>query len=58
MLAGAKTHATISVTDMGRTRSFYEGKLGLSPKGEPVEDHIFYATGGDTGFLVYVRAEG
>ena len=57
MLAGAMAHATISVTDMGRARSFYEGKLGLSPKGEPVDDHIFYTAGGDTGFLVYVRAD-
>ncbi len=57
MLAHGVAHATLSVTDMKRARLFYEGKLGLSPKGEVVEGHLIYQAGGGSLFTVYERAD-
>lgn len=57
MLANAIAHATVSVTDLKRARSFYEGKLGFSPKGEVVDGHIIYQAGGGSLFTVYERGD-
>lgn len=57
MLANAVAHATVSVTDLSRSRPFYEGKLGLSPKGEVVDGHVFYKAGAGSVFTVYERSD-
>ena len=57
MLGDSIAHATLSTTDLARARSFYEGKLGFSPKGEIVEDHVLYEAGEGTSFTVYQRGD-
>ena len=55
MLRNSIAHATVSVTDLARARSFYEGKLGFTPKGEIVEGHVVYEAGEGSMFVVYER---
>ena len=57
MLANAIAHATVSVVDLPRARSFYEGKLGLRPRGEIVDGHVFYEAGGGSFCTVYARSD-
>jgi catechol 2,3-dioxygenase-like lactoylglutathione lyase family enzyme len=57
MLADAIAHATVSVTDLKRARSFYEGRLGFTPKGDIIEEHVFYQAGEGSVFTVYERPD-
>jgi catechol 2,3-dioxygenase-like lactoylglutathione lyase family enzyme len=43
----------VAVSDMGRAREFYEGKLGLSGGEEKADGGIRYACGGGTALHVY-----
>lgn len=43
----------IAVSDMGRAREFYEGKLGLAGTGERPDGGIRYACGEDSSVHVY-----
>ena len=52
-LSGYKLNASIAVSDMGRARDFYEGKLGLSAAGDQADGSRVYATGGETSLHVY-----
>jgi catechol 2,3-dioxygenase-like lactoylglutathione lyase family enzyme len=56
-LSQGKAGATLAVSDLGRARTFYEEKLGLSPKQEmPADDGqgaVVYAAGSGTEILVY-----
>src|SRR5688572_13572768 len=52
-LSGYKLNASIAVSDMGRARDFYEGKLGLSAAGDQADGSRVYATAGETSLHVY-----
>jgi catechol 2,3-dioxygenase-like lactoylglutathione lyase family enzyme len=52
-LSGYKLNASIAVSDMGRARDFYEGKLGLSAAVEQADGSRVYMTGGETSLHVY-----
>jgi catechol 2,3-dioxygenase-like lactoylglutathione lyase family enzyme len=52
-LSGYKLNASIAVSDMGRARGFYEGKLGLSAARDQADGSRVYATGGETALHVY-----
>jgi catechol 2,3-dioxygenase-like lactoylglutathione lyase family enzyme len=52
-LSGRRVVAVIAVSDMGRAREFYEGKLGLSPGDERPDGGVRYPCGGDTSIHVY-----
>jgi catechol 2,3-dioxygenase-like lactoylglutathione lyase family enzyme len=52
-LSGYKLNASIAVSDMGRARDFYEGKLGLSAAREQADGSRIYATGGENSLHVY-----
>lgn len=54
MLADYAPIPTLAVTDLDRARTFYEGVLHLTPKGE-APDGVLYAAGSGT-ILVYVSA--
>lgn len=51
MLGDHDTIATLAVKDLQVARDFYEGVLGLSPRGDAPEG-VLYASGGGA-FLVY-----
>jgi catechol 2,3-dioxygenase-like lactoylglutathione lyase family enzyme len=55
MLASAPLMAMVPVVDMDRARSFYEGKLGLTPTGSNPQGNLLYACGGAT-IALYSRA--
>jgi len=44
--------SVVAVSDLGRAREFYEGKLGLSPGGDDPEG-VRYECGKGTGIFVY-----
>jgi catechol 2,3-dioxygenase-like lactoylglutathione lyase family enzyme len=52
-LSGYKLNASIAVSDMGRARNFYEGKLGLSTARDQADGSRVYVTGGETSLHVY-----
>jgi catechol 2,3-dioxygenase-like lactoylglutathione lyase family enzyme len=52
-LSDQRIGATIAVSDMGRAREFYEGKLGLSPGPMNEEGGAIYLCGEGTTLLVY-----
>ena len=52
MLKDGTVTATIPATDLGRARSFYADKLGLTPSQE-MPGGLFYTTGPGTSFLLY-----
>src|SRR5215208_3761524 len=56
-LSQGKAGATLAVSDLGRARSFYEEKLGLTPQREmPADDGqgaVVYSAGAGTEILVY-----
>ena len=56
-LSQSPVGVTLAVTDLGRARSFYEEKLGLSPQQEMAAEDgqgaVTYAAGGDTSLFVY-----
>ncbi|HEX9967500.1 MAG TPA: VOC family protein [Solirubrobacterales bacterium] len=54
-LSDSKVTATIAVSDLGRARQFYEGKLGLSATNEDGEAQVVtYACGAGSELFVYV----
>ena len=50
MLSAATIHAYIPVSDVARARKFYEGTLGLKPKGD-YAGGVIYECGGSEVFL-------
>lgn len=52
-LSDKQVVAVIAVTDMGRAREFYEGKLGLSPGVERPDGGVRYPCGGSSSLHVY-----
>ncbi len=54
MLADFAPIPTLAVTDLQRARDFYEGVLGVAPKGD-APDGILYPAG-TGGFLVYTSS--
>jgi catechol 2,3-dioxygenase-like lactoylglutathione lyase family enzyme len=53
-LSDSKVTATIAVSDLGRAREFYEGKLGLSATNEEEQAQVVtYGCGGGSELLVY-----
>jgi catechol 2,3-dioxygenase-like lactoylglutathione lyase family enzyme len=54
-LSESKVTATIAVSDLGRAREFYEGKLGLSAVGEDEQAQaVTYGCGEESELFVYV----
>jgi catechol 2,3-dioxygenase-like lactoylglutathione lyase family enzyme len=55
-LSEGKAGPTLAVSDLGRARSFYEEKLGLTPQ-QDMGDHdggaVIYGAGAGTEILVY-----
>lgn len=54
MLADHAPIPTLAVADLDRARAFYEGVLHLAPKGEALEEGVFYGAG--TGALFVYRS--
>jgi predicted enzyme related to lactoylglutathione lyase len=52
VLIAATPKAALPVEDLGRARTFYEEKLGLTPTRE-VEGALFYEGSGNSGFLLF-----
>jgi catechol 2,3-dioxygenase-like lactoylglutathione lyase family enzyme len=52
-LDSAKAGPTIAVSDMGKAKDFYEGKLGLANGEEQPDGGTLYPCGGGTDFHVY-----
>ena len=52
MLQNFPMHAYIPVKDIVRARSFYEGKLGFTPK-EEAEGGVIYEFAGHTACFLY-----
>ena len=52
MLKDSTVTAIVPATDLGRARSFYADKLGLTPSQE-FPGGLFYTTGPGTSFLLY-----
>lgn len=52
-LSDSKVGATIAVSEMGRAKEFYEGKLGLSPGPMDDDNGVVYECGGGTSLFVY-----
>ena len=52
MLKDSTVTAIVPATDLGRARSFYADKLGLTPSQE-FPGGLFYTTGSGTSFLLY-----
>jgi len=48
MLGSARLMTMVPVVDMGRARSFYEGKLGLTLTGSNAQGNFMYSCGGTT----------
>jgi catechol 2,3-dioxygenase-like lactoylglutathione lyase family enzyme len=55
-LSDCKVNTAIAVTDMGKAKEFYEGKLGLSGSAEAPDGGIDYACGGGSQVHVYPSA--
>jgi len=53
-LSSYKVGAVVAVSDMGRAREFYEGKLGLSARTDDPDGGRTYACGGDTSIHVFL----
>jgi predicted enzyme related to lactoylglutathione lyase len=51
-LRSATPKAALPVEDLGRARSFYQEKLGLTPSRE-VEGALFYQGSDNSGFLLF-----
>jgi catechol 2,3-dioxygenase-like lactoylglutathione lyase family enzyme len=52
-LSNSRVEPTIAVSDMGRAKEFYEGKLGLSGGVDQPDGGNTYPCGGGTGIHVY-----
>jgi catechol 2,3-dioxygenase-like lactoylglutathione lyase family enzyme len=52
-LSDGKVSSAIGVSDMGKAKEFYEGKLGLSGGGETGDGGVDYECGGGTSVHVY-----
>jgi len=52
-LSNSQVVPAIAVSDMGRAREFYEGKLGLANGAERPDGGIRYPCGGGTSIHVY-----
>jgi catechol 2,3-dioxygenase-like lactoylglutathione lyase family enzyme len=52
-LSRYKLNASIAVSDMARSREFYEGKLGLPAVQTGADGSRIYASGGDAALHVY-----
>jgi len=52
-LSDCKVTTAIAVTDMGKAKEFYEGKLGLSGSDEAPDGGVDYACGDDTTVHVF-----
>jgi catechol 2,3-dioxygenase-like lactoylglutathione lyase family enzyme len=52
MLKDSTVTATIPAADLGRARSFYADKLGLTPSQE-LPGGLFYTSGAGSSFLLY-----
>ena len=56
-LSQSPVGVTLAVSDLGRARSFYEEKLGLTPQQEMAAEDgqgaVTYGAGGDTSLFVY-----
>lgn len=55
MLGKAPVMTMLPVVDMNRARAFYEGKLGLEPKGSNPQGNFLYSCAGAT-IALYQRA--
>ncbi|HWM63310.1 MAG TPA: VOC family protein [Solirubrobacterales bacterium] len=54
-LSDSKVAATVAVSDLGRAKQFYEGKLGLSPSGGSEDaEVVLYGCGEGSELIVYV----
>ena len=52
-LQDGSVEAVIAVSDMGKAKEFYEGKLGLSDGAEEDDGGVTYTCGGGTRIHVY-----
>ena len=58
MLANNRASAVIVSTDLERSQSFYETKLGLSLSPGTIKNHLLFDCGDGTTLLVYGRGAG
>jgi catechol 2,3-dioxygenase-like lactoylglutathione lyase family enzyme len=52
-LSSYRVRTSIAVADLVQAADFYEGKLGLSPTDDQLDESRIYACGGDTSLHVY-----
>lgn len=52
-LAECNVDPVIAVTDLNRSREFYEGRLGLVPLGDGGDGGCLYGCGEGTGLYIY-----
>lgn len=55
MLSSAEIYPTLPVTDLARSRKFYEGKLGLEVENDSIGGIILYKTGAGTKLMTFTR---
>ena len=55
MVASRKISAVLCSTDLDRSRSFYEQKVGLRLSPETIKNHLLFEAGDGTTLLVYGR---
>ena len=53
MLSDSPIQAVIAVSDLAKTRPFYEQTLGLTPSQDMSDEGVVYECGGGTSLLVY-----
>jgi catechol 2,3-dioxygenase-like lactoylglutathione lyase family enzyme len=55
LVAQNRISAVVCSTELGRSREFYEQKVGLSLASETVPNHLLFEAGDGTTLLVYGR---
>ena len=56
-LESCKVEATVAVSDMGKAKEFYEGKLGLAGGTEEPDGGVTYQCAGGTAIHVYASPD-
>jgi len=55
MVANNRVSAVLVSTDLERSRSFYENKVGLKLSPETIKNHLVFDCGNGTSLLIYGR---
>jgi catechol 2,3-dioxygenase-like lactoylglutathione lyase family enzyme len=58
MLANNRVSAVLVSTDLERSQSFYESKVGLALSPDTIKNHLVFECGDGTSLLIYCRGVG